>query len=475
MKLLINRTICLALFFALSLSADNSQCERYTTAPLSLEEKRKYKTWPIATDPSIVSYQRQEARESLYGYSHAMKVIWDHQHPHSCKDAKFLIFSAGGGCGFGCDVHFEAVALRWAMHTGRVFLRRIKHEHSNICYAFQYNYCQQAHEHNWRCYYEAESSCSLEDVLPGLNRSDPSTWTRSEEGIPVFNVHKPMQHRDAKVLLLETSDNSKRGYGDLPESIGPFIECAKYAERGDGGTTRKWWDAVAAAFLLRPNPRTLATIQTLSTFDLAQERDPVIGVYVRHGDKRLEMPLVPWIQYANAAQQLWDSGVVHRRIQRSDTHSPYRPTRNGTIFVGTEDPVVIDEAVEWGKRHGWKVLYTNILNRSWLAASYLKDNEFLQPGEYAGGHHELEMPSILLNIHHFLHCSAWVATMGSTFNHLLDELKITVAGKADLTTADLRLNTPPLLFTGLFTREMELQQEMAAETANKATPHIRQL
>lgn len=340
-----------------------------------------------------------------------------------------------------------------------------------IGWAFDFDYCNQAQEHNWRCYYEPESSCSLEDVFPGFNHSDPTTWSLSEDNLEIFHVHKAVEKQKSRVLLLETKDHAKEGAHLIPKLIGPLMDCAKFTGRGEDDNAKKWWEAVAAAYLLRPNARTLALLQQLSTFDLTKEADPIIGIYVRHGDKYAEMPLIPWIQYANAAQTLWDSGAVHARI--SGLPSPYRPSKNGTIFLGTEDPFVISEAIEWGHKHGWKVLYTNVLNRSWLGAAARQRDQSIDSvrpkgmEEYVDGHHNLEMPSILLNVHHFLQCSGWVATMGSTFNRLVDELKITVAGKADLTTADIRLNTPPMMYRGLFTREMELTQEVAQDEANK--------
>lgn len=456
-------------FYSSHVNADKSQCDRFDSNPLTLEQRIHYKVWPVASDPSLPSYKLHNSKESLYGFAHAMKVIWENQHSVNCKDAKFLLFSAGGNCGYGCDAHFESVALNWALKTGRVLLRRTKHASSAMMnYAFQFEYCNQAHEHNWRCYYEPESSCSLEDVFPGFNHSDPSTWSKSEEGVEVFNIRKSIESQTAHVLFLETNGNIRGEAHVIPKAIGPLVECANFPSRDVSGSAKKWWEAVAVAYLLRPNSRTLTLMHQLSTFDLTNEADPVIGMYVRHGDKHAEMKLLPWIQYANAAQILWDSGVVHKRV--SGLPSPYRPTKNGTIFLGTEDPIVISEAIEWGQKFGWKILYTKVLNRSWLFAADRQrvGIESLSNGQgYAEGHHNLEMPSILLNVHHFLQCSAWVATMGSNMNRLLDELKITVGGKADLTTADIRYNVPPLIYKGFFNRDMELIQQVAERDITK--------
>jgi hypothetical protein len=56
--------------------------------------------------------------------------------------------------------------------------------------------------------------------------------------------------------------------------------------------------------------------------------DKTISIHVRHGDKHVEMELLPFQQYADVAQQLWSSGLVQ------NDHASYR-SRNGTIFLST--------------------------------------------------------------------------------------------------------------------------------------------
>lgn len=72
--------------------ADNTQCDVFDSNPLTLEQRKHYKVWPVVSDPSLPSYPLQNSRESLYGFQHAMKLIWEHQHPVNCKDVKFYYF-----------------------------------------------------------------------------------------------------------------------------------------------------------------------------------------------------------------------------------------------------------------------------------------------------------------------------------------------------------------------------------------------
>ena len=41
---------------------------------------------------------------------------------------------------------------------------------------------------------------------------------------------------------------------------------------------------------------------------------------------------------------------------------------NGTLFIGSEDPDVIREAIQWGKHTGWRVVYTTLFDRNAVSA-----------------------------------------------------------------------------------------------------------
>ena len=45
-----------------------------------------------------------------------------------------------------------------------------------------------------------------------------------------------------------------------------------------------------------------------------------------------------------------------------------------------------------------------------------------------GGHHPLEYLSMLVNIDLSIRCDAWVHTLWSNWNRLIDEMRVTVAG-----------------------------------------------
>jgi hypothetical protein len=49
-----------------------------------------------------------------------------------------------------------------------------------------------------------------------------------------------------------------------------------------------------------------------------------------------------------------------------------------------------------------------------------------------------------------LQCDAFVHTIGSNFNRIVDGLKNTVAGKANRMSIELNAGRPPYLYVGLF-------------------------
>eukprot|EP01041_Mallomonas_annulata_P007623 gene7625-15610_t len=415
----------------------------FNKKPLDTAERKRMRLWPVHDN------DHSNGSESLYGFSHAMKVIWDHQHPKSCADAKFLI-SHGHNSGFGSILHVEGSFLAIAMNLGRILLPHPKFPSD---WQFDNPFCKKHDFKNFYCYYEQYSSCTYNDAMPSYNNSDPNSW--NDASIPVFDYTEEggiddaiKRHGDvmnSKVLRLKPG--LVRSF-EVPKVLTQAMKCAPI-QHENGQAAPGWWLSMSAAFLLRPNPRTMHFISKLRTFHVNSD-GPCIGMYVRHGDKHAEMPLVPFSKYAEVAQQMWDKGLVHKRDRsRTSVSVNGSPGRNGTIFFGTEDPVALKEAIDWAKQNGWKLLFTDFFDRGVLSAADRQrttKEEGSKEAGYRGGHHDLEYISMLVNIDYMLKCSAWVGTMSSNWCRIIDELRMTVAGKADLSNADLN-RQPPYIYT----------------------------
>lgn len=348
-----------------------------------------------------------------------------------------------------------------AMNMGRIYLPHPRYSYT-LKWPFEYPFCTDYHEMNFNCYYETVSSCTYSDAYPQYNYSDPMSWpddfgelVNPPLGEDQLTTSFAAEHKVVRTAL--GSGVQAWANNVYPAMFTELLACGQFLDIRD---KNRWWNAISIAFLVRPNTRTLHQISKFHTdypaLDMRRDQ-PVIGMYVRHGDKGAEMKLVPLSQYLEAAQSLWDQGLAHTRYRQKVTDTnpgkPFHPTRNGTIFIGTEDPQVIVDAVEWGRVNGWKILYTEVLDRKRMDAAHLTQGGGPYDGEYRHGHHELEYHSMLFNLELLLRCAAWVGTMDSGYNQAADELRNTIAAKADLTNADLVFGKPPLLYRGFYSWE----------------------
>jgi hypothetical protein len=123
--------------------------------------------------------------------------------------------------------------------------------------------------------------------------------------------------------------------------------------------------------------------------------DQCIGIYVRHGDKQDEMPLMPLERYQAA------SDLLLGRMASYTKGKPY-------IFIGSEDPEVMSGSLQWGEANHWHVQYTNLIDRNTLSARLARpDSEFFHPEVAA--HHDLEYVSMIWNLEQSVKCHAWYA------------------------------------------------------------------
>jgi hypothetical protein len=89
-------------------------------------------------------------------------------------------------------------------------------------------------------------------------------------------------------------------------------------------------------------------------FDHTKEQ--CVSVYVRRGDKHLEMKLIEdETVFFNLAKKLWD------KLPDTGTQTP-------VMFIGSEDPKVIESAKRWGELSHWNVRYSNLFDRNNVSA-----------------------------------------------------------------------------------------------------------
>ena len=124
-----------------------------------------------------------------------------------------------------------------------------------------------------------------------------------------------------------------------------------------------WWRAVSASYYIRPNAATLKAWEKHRTLPIKlnkkdkqnnqktalsipdKNNGQCISIYVRHGDKSIEMELVPFSRYTEAVEIL-----MTRYFNNSNLVVPGTKGKPA-IFIGSESSDVLKEAVAWGKKH----------------------------------------------------------------------------------------------------------------------------
>ena len=403
--------------------------------------------------------------ETLYGSEIGLEAIWRNQNPPDCLKAKYII-SGGWSFGFGSRLHFETVGLAIAMQLGRVYLPHP--DGDSLHWETKNPFCETLQMNNGLgCYYEQWSSCNMTHVLHGarpgydvnsLPNLDTLTFQnifdseaqrqemiKKYDGIPSFNM-----------ALHDHKGQKERAY--IPFEVRHILfNCSPVLDHA----RHYWWRAVALTYLLRPNKETSALLANYSTLSIP-DFEQCIAMYVRHGDKSVEMKLVDLQTYLNSATALWRRGlkpvsystisapsITGREGEGYNNLSNSNSNSNGTIFLGTEDPAVLSEATEWGRSNGWNIAFTNLFDRAEVSA---KESWAGKRGK-AEVHHPLEYLSMILNLQYALKSQAWVCTLASNFCRVIDELRATVGAKANHLFVDLSSETcarPPCVGDGIW-------------------------
>jgi hypothetical protein len=421
----------------------SSGCKKYITAHEETDIQEmvsKYRLWP-----NVISKKQKITSDSvLFGIGEALDEIWRHQHPEDCSKAKFLITGSHVG-GFGSELHVMGAILGLAMEMGRVYLQNplvpdlMRWEMDNP-------HCRSQNKTNLECYYEPWTSCTVFDALGpnamAILRQDHLNQgpfpTIQWKNAPPTALHDPKfkesflkQYQRDKVIRMSPMASIK--YGVIPSTFLPLLNCSPM----NPAHLHYWWRAVSVTFIMRPNRYALGWIKSNQLTHFDHQADDAVGVYIRRGDKSIEMKLVAVSEYQSAIDSMWSEKYIQ---PFQSTHSHSSGTRS--IFLASEDSKVLEEMIHWAKlnRTEYKIAITEIFERKGLLAekSHAERKRF-----GAQVHHPDEYLSMMLNLHYLLRSAAWVCTLGSNYCRVVDELRATVAAKADHPFADLSIESCP--------------------------------
>jgi hypothetical protein len=293
------------------------------------------------------------------------------------------------------------------------------------------------------CFYERWSHCNFSNALRDNNNNVNALLTINPGDVKdIFGneeqrnaIIKKFERHTALNVIYTTGHVKYDPTSMIPSTLRPILECSPMNRH----FMYYWWRAVSASFLLRPNAGMLEELTKLRSVPIDDD-DSCIAMFVRHGDKGIEMKLVEFELYMQVAQLMWDQGMVPRSS----------PNRNGTIMLSTDDPTVIRQADEFSQKNAWKVVYTNLFDRGKQTARLSWQDQHKKGTKAV--HDDLEYISMLLNLEYSIRCEAWVCTMASNSCRIIDELRATIGGKANRHYADMSKETcehPPCIDEGI--------------------------
>ena len=355
-------------------------------------------------------------------------------------------------------MHAEAVHLAIALNLNRVLLRDPFGKgisEYNYKVPFCLNQTNPAAHYTLECYYHPWSSCGIKDIFSSFYEASNKSMLDIESmpvlhhwrdvlSTPMGNLSESIILAHAKFIRLPQGVYNIRGLQFLPNQFeciyGMYQQTLPSINKLP---SNRWWSSIATAFLLRPNSITLNKLSELknpssitnldalvknSSVDLSDmcpyEASQCLGIYVRHGDKYTEMKLVDFKRYTEAADHIFKIGALNRFREQCPINPPHR-----TIFFGTETPHILKSAIEWSNSTSTTLYYTNLFDRSTVSASEMTDR---------GIYHNMEYLSMILNLDMTLQCRAWIGTLKSNWCEIVDEMRMTVARKADLLYVDLK-------------------------------------
>jgi len=298
---------------------------------------------------------------------------------------------------------------------------------------------------NLDCYYEPWTNCTIEDAI-GNKQLDEVIFSNNHYLLPHAKEIYNDKYKNEKILMADLDSSYDWDhpiiFNDLRDCSPFHIDKLKY-----------WWRAISITYLMRLNQPTKKLIQhyknnQTNSMYFDKENEKCVSVYVRRGDKHLEMYILQNdTVFFETAKLLWNQNMNDDDLKQQLSSQQQQPV----MFIASEDANVIDNAIEWGKLNKWKIIYTDLFDRRQVIAGLNATERNIYIKEHPSKHyhhHHLEYFSMILNLDSHLQCNAFVCSMPSNFCRIIDELKATVGAKANTPLADFHDGTTQPCYTG---------------------------
>ncbi|KAF3938816.1 hypothetical protein ABW19_dt0204561 [Dactylella cylindrospora] len=291
----------------------------------------------------FIQDQDDSAMPPLTKFTQEFIYKWQHPNPEDCKNRKFLVLQHNwDGNGLGTVVHGTGWILGLAIRLNRIL---IYNDDKSPGENFLEPHCLKDGRRSLDCIFESFSSCTNKDLTPTNHIKLRSYWKVPEDLDMSTSAVPPLFGQALK--------------NHFPQM---HFDAIKY-----------WWRAQAAAYMMRMNGPALQRLKSLRleedmhtavSHNDAGEKinvpvpfplpDGSFSMHVRHGDKGVEMELIPFRKYVDRAEEFAAMNMIMTKK---------------TCFISTEDQAVLDEASTIGNawispnttsNENWTWVWSNI-------------------------------------------------------------------------------------------------------------------
>ena len=354
---------------------------------INSEAYRLHKQYTDFPDPSYYwvypKGEEPKERHVLFGTYYVQHEIWKHQFPATCEDKKYLIVPVKNG-GLGCIIHALAHSLAVSIEHNRILvvkpLYRSPWGDPEFC---------DKEDTSIMCYFQPITNCSISDVDVLQAYNDNKEFNSTTHG-HLTNIRLLNNYASVKYIFSGLSFR----WRTPPTYVNNLLDLGSIPNEA------KWWywRTQGITFLTRLNERTLNWIHDYEKENCKECKNEYdFTIYIRHGDKGIEMKLIDADVYKEAINIITSFGMK----------------KNYTIYVNADDQESVDAIAS--------LPYTvTSLNRTRtnVGISQLKEEQHIGLISLADIDNEIRGD----------HC---IGTIGSNWNRLIYELKMTVGLKSD--------------------------------------------
>ena len=347
----------------------------------------EHQNWPDETYIMDTPLNQKIGLDVVPGIKDVQYLIRKHQFPMSCSNKKFMapknLYS-----GFGSIIHIIGAILGQAIIEDRIFVWG-----SNDVIYNNGPFCGGKAVEMHTTYIQKMVNRSHTKIPRNSTYYDGDY---KPEGFDCFfekitNCSLRDQKEKVDVKYFRPTDNHI-----VPEFIKPIIKRLKIPD----DLSYYYWRLCATAFVYRENKVAKQWVKELEEDYLVNPVDHYdVSIHVRHGEKSSEMKLVYGDDIMSAIK------VIMKLLNKNKLN----------IFLSSEDPKII----EW---------FNDNTNHSITYFDFQLENFY--PKQYTTLASVL-VPQMLANMKHSLFSNFVIGTIGSNWNRLLIELRMTTAGYAN--------------------------------------------